>query len=671
MRWILTILLLACLSLSARAETVRYQLTVTQNRINVSGKKSVDFALLVNGGIPAPTLTFKEGDEAEIVVMNHLSNDEVSIHWHGILLPNEMDGVPYVTTPPIHPGQSYTFRFPIRQSGTYWYHSHTNVQEQKGVYGAFIIQPKEKTLSYDREAVLVVSDWSDEDAKTILRNLKKDGDYYQYKKNSVRSIWGALRAGELGTYFYNEWTRMGGMDHSDVGYEAFLINGKRAFEIPEAKPGEKWRLRIINAAASTYFYVALGESPMQVVSADGLDIRPTQANEILIGMAETYDLLFEIPKDMKTEFKATAQDGTGSASAWIGSGEKVPAPTKPRPDLYAPMDHGAHAEHDAHAHHHMMNDLVPLLTVDEIMSPKPTIFPSGSKTHDLKLVLDGDMERYIWHINGKAIHEERNIVIREGEIVRFTFENRTMMHHPMHLHGHFFRVLNRHGDASPLKHTVDVPPHGTRTIEFFANEPGEWMLHCHNLFHLKTGMARVVKYMTFTPKPEVRAHQKHDPHEHDHLYFYGMLEAVTNHGQGRFRLSQTWNELDGRVETRKDNDWDVEGDVFFRRWLGSNFSLQAGYMTFDELHRGAVGFGYRFPMLIHAQFLIDHLAKFRIDAEKRFQWTSHLFSDADLTWRQDHGMEYEVSLMIAPNWNWALGAKFTGNSFGGGVQFQF
>ncbi|MEQ1875707.1 MAG: heavy metal translocating P-type ATPase, partial [Bdellovibrionia bacterium] len=280
----------------AWAKVVHYDLTVTNDPVNLSGNKTVDFSLMVNHSIPAPTLEFTEGDEAEIVVKNGLASEEVSIHWHGLLLPPEMDGVAYVNTPPINPGQSFTFRFKIRQHGTYWYHSHTMVQEQKGVYGAFVIHPKKETIKADKEIVAVLSDWSDENADKIIRNLRKDGDYYQYKKGTVRSWAGAIQFRSLGNFLKNEWNRMGGMDLSDVGYDAFLINGKRDLQLSDAHPGQKIRLRIVNAAGSTYFYISLGQTPMEVISADGVDIDPVFAKELLLGMAETQDVLFEVPE---------------------------------------------------------------------------------------------------------------------------------------------------------------------------------------------------------------------------------------------------------------------------------------------------------------------------------------------------------------------------------------
>ncbi len=705
------------------AKDVRYQLVVTKQSVNLSGKKSVNFALTVNGGIPAPILEFTEGDNAEIIVKNEIPDDELSIHWHGLLLPPEMDGVPYVNTPPIRTGESFTFKFKIRQHGTFWYHSHTNVQEQKGVYGAIVIHPKRKTIHYNKDIVAVLSDWSDEDASNILKNLKKDGDYYLYKKDTIRSWLGAIKANSLSSYLKNEWTRMGGMDLSDVGYDAFLINGKKDIQLSEAHPGDKIRLRIINAAASSYFYVSLGDMPMKVISADGINIKPILANEILLGMAETYDILFEIPDHKNYEFRVTAQDGTGSASGWIGMGEKIAAFKRPKPNIYmsmdhssmdmneAPMDHskminekpkttsmqmgsgpmdhskmGQKTVYENHSEHKMKNkdiSTVSLLTVDEISSNENSELPSSAPIHDVKLVLDGDMERYVWHINGKAIHEDRTLFINTNERVRFTFVNKSMMHHPMHLHGHFFRVINKSKEFSPLKHTVDVAPNMTRVIEFYANEPGEWMLHCHNLYHLKTGMARVVKYSSFVPGSQIAPYQKHDPHLHDHRYFYGSAEASSNHAEGYLRYSNTWDQLEARIEGANingnnftfNNEWDYEADLFYRRWKNRFFNFILGATSFGEDERAVVGFGYLLPMLIETNWLINHEGEFRVDAAKRFQWSSTIFSDIDLTWRPDqkgeHETEIEISLMYSPSWTWAAGAMLTNDSLGAGLEFQF
>ena len=755
LQWIILALMSVGVGFPAVAKTVRYELVVRNEKANLSSKKDVDFALTVNGGIPAPTLEFTEGDDAEILVKNEVAQEEVSIHWHGILLPPEEDGVAYVNTPPIFAGKSRLFKFRIRQSGTYWYHSHTAMQEQKGVYGALIIHPKKKALAYDKDAVVVLSDWSDENADRIIENLRKDGDYYLYKKDSVRSYIGAVGANGLKTHLQNEWTRMGGMDYSDVGYDAFLINGKRSSQLLTAHPGERVRVRIINAGASSYFYVSMG-IPMTVIAADGVDVEPVQAKELLIGMAETYDILVALPEHKNYELRATAQDVTGFSSTWIGmeTAPKIFAPIKPLPDLYASMDHAGHGggsisgmDHSAHSEgapsshsgmdhgkmstapvdhsqmhgHHASHsehgghqpppnkidwsnqadavlrqntasrELEPasrrqpieMLTVDSLKAIQPIIFPKDAKVHDLKLVLGGDMERYIWHINGKAIQQDSLLQINSHEIVRIVLQNETMMHHPMHLHGHFFRVVNDQGERSPLKHTVDVPPHGSRTIEFYANEPGQWMLHCHNLYHMKTGMARIVRYNDYKLTPEMESNAHHDPHHHEHLFNHTQLEASSNHAKAQTRLMRTWDELDFRLESADiegknfsfGKQWETEGDLVYRSWLSNFFSVFGGGSLYDEKGYGTVGVGYTLPLLVRTAVSVNHEGRFRFDAEKRFQWTKNIFSDADFTWRPGWGgqrdSEFEVSLMYGPSWAWAAGLMFTEKSGGIGAQIQF
>lgn len=691
-------------SATAEAKTVQYELVVRKTPVNISGKKTVDFALSVNGGIPAPTLEFIEGDDAEITVRNEIGDgQELSIHWHGLLLPPLEDGVSYVNTPPITAGTSRVFRFKIRQHGTYWYHSHTGLQEQKGVYGAFVIHPKQKQHDYNRDVVAVLSDWTDENADQVLKNLRKDGDYYLYKKDSVRSYSGAVKEGKLGSMLANEWIRMGGMDLSDVGYDAFLINGKISSQLADAKAGDKIRIRIINAAASSYFYVSLADQNMRVISADGIDVEPVNAKEILIGMAETYDILFTVPENKNYELRATCQDVTGFASAWIGSGGKVPAQAKPLPDYYAAMDHGAHhggMDHGSHASHGAMDHskmdhskmshvtpksitrTVESLTVDDLRSIRSTELPTGRNVMDLKLVLGGDMERYVWHFNGKAIHEDRTITIKEGDVVRFTFQNDTMMHHPMHLHGHFFRVLGAHGAFSPLKHTVDVPPHGSRTIEFLADEPGEWMLHCHNLYHMKAGMGRVIKYDGFTPSPEIKSIQNKDPHLHDHFYFDGSVFLGSNKAALDLRVSQMrWSlEFESEAIGSKDEN-EREVQLVYRRWLTNFASVYAGgkfkrhheeSMPKEESEqRGLIGFSYLLPMLIEADFEIDNTGEYSLTLEKRLQWASIFHSDIEATFARNESPEIELNLMYQSNWHWAAGLTWIDHKPGVGAMYRF
>ncbi|MBI1859884.1 MAG: multicopper oxidase domain-containing protein [Deltaproteobacteria bacterium] len=550
-----------------------------------------------------------------------------------------------------------------------------------------------------KDVVAVISDWSDEPGATIIRNLRKDGDYYLYKKGTMRSYWGALKENSLGNFLSNEWIRMGGMDLSDVGYDAFLINGRRESQLVAAKKGETVRVRLINAGASSYFHVGLAGLPFRVIAADGLPVVPIDAREILMGMAETYDLVFQLPDQLSYELRATAQDGTGFASAWIGDGEKRPAPDRAPPSLYEKMEHGhhgghgggskgeygahggvpshgehtTHAEHASHAQHmgHGPDSAMGPVTVDRLENPAPSQFPADSHFTELKLVLNGDMFRYIWHINGRAIFEERNIEVKEGDVVRFIFENQSMMHHPMHLHGHFFRVVTEAGPTSPIKHTVDVPPHGTRVIEFRANEPGLWMLHCHNLYHMHSGMARVVKYMSYEPRTEVLQHAAHDPHNHDHLYTMGSLEGASNHAQLHYRISSTWNEMELRLEARERSGWDGEGDLFLRRWIGNYLSFFAGATTVDRTFRGLLGVSYLLPFLLKTQLSIDTQGEFRLDLARKFQWTSTIFTEVDVTLRQTLESEFEVSLLYGPVWWWAAGLMVTESSVGAGARIQF
>ncbi|RJQ53365.1 MAG: copper oxidase, partial [Nitrospiraceae bacterium] len=419
MRLLSTLLLFLACNPPAYADTVEYDLIVEYKTVNFTGKDVK--ALTLNGGIPGPTLYLNEGDIAKIRVHNRL-DEETSIHWHGILVPNKEDGISYLTTPPIKPGTSREFVFPIKQSGTYWYHSHTNLQEQQGVYGAIVIYPEEKKTRADREYVLVLSDWIDEDPHEVMRTLKRGSDYYMLKRGTVQSIYDAYKKGALTDVFRRSLDRMPPMDVSDVGYDLFLLNGKKELNI-QAKPGEKILLRIINAAAGAYFYLQYAGGPMAVVSADGQDVEPVDLDRVLIAIAETYDVVVTVSDKGSLEFKAAAQDGSGSASAFIGEGERVFAPDIPKPDLYrmhgagnAGMDMG---DHDMH----MMPR--PLPPYKHLRSLRPTALSESDPVRTITLALDGDMERYVWTINGKILSEADPIMIRRGENVRLVFENKS------------------------------------------------------------------------------------------------------------------------------------------------------------------------------------------------------------------------------------------------------
>ncbi|MEH6408002.1 MAG: multicopper oxidase domain-containing protein, partial [Leeuwenhoekiella sp.] len=306
-----------------------YTLTIKEETVNKAGKEVM--GMTVNGTIPGPTIEFTEGEYAIIHVKNEMKV-ETSIHWHGILIPNFYDGVPYLTTPPIKPGETFDYKFLLKQSGTYWYHSHTMLQEQSGVFGSIVINPKEKTLSYDKDLVLMLSDWTNEKPIDVMRTLKRGTEWYNIKKGTATPLNKVIARGAFGAQL-NFWKqRMEGADIADVYYPAFLINGEETVNYPDFKPGEKVRLRIIDGSASTSFWMSFGGETPTLVSADGKDVVPVKKNKTFIAVAETYDFIVTIPQSGKLEFKIFAQDGSGTASAFLGNGETLAAPDVPKPD---------------------------------------------------------------------------------------------------------------------------------------------------------------------------------------------------------------------------------------------------------------------------------------------------------------------------------------------------
>ncbi|HRQ87437.1 MAG TPA: multicopper oxidase domain-containing protein, partial [Bacteroidia bacterium] len=488
--------------LLAQADVREYDLRIAEQRWSPDASLRPVRALTINGSLPGPTLRFREGDVARIRVHNDLKREETSIHWHGLLLPNAQDGVPGVTTPPIKSGGSHTFEFELRHAGTYWYHSHTGLQEQQGVYGSIVVEPRGGvTERADRDEVVVLSDWTLERPEEVMRTLMSGNDWYEFKKGSIQSVLGAARAGELKAFWEREKSRMPAMDISDVAYDAFLANGQRS-HASAARNGEAVRLRFINAGASTYFYLQSATGPLRIVAADGPAVKPIRVNRLLVGMAETYDVLVTVPAKGRWELRATSQDGSGHASVWLGEGEEHPAPDIPRPNLYNMDDHLLAALGDdeevipaTDAAALSAEPERPLSPYARLRSTGPTRFAASLPQRTIPLRLTGDMERYVWSFNGKTMAEDGVIRIKRGEVLRLELVNDTMMHHPMHLHGHFFRILDSRELAdAPLKHTVDLPPMSKRTVEFEADESGDWLFHCHLLYHMHMGMARVFSY---------------------------------------------------------------------------------------------------------------------------------------------------------------------------------
>lgn len=394
MRFIIIITLLAAFggAISASAATVTYALEIAETTLAPAGKEVA--ALTINGGVPGPTLRFREGDTARITVRNRLARETTSIHWHGLLVPNEMDGVPHVTTPPIQPGADHVFEFELRHSGTYWYHSHTGLQEQRGVYGSIVIEPRGgETVAADRDYVVLLSDWTNENPHEVMRTLMRGSDYYAIRKGNAQSLVGAHRAGQLAEYFRREASRMPPMDVSDVYYDAFLLNGKPQQAL-EAKPGETVRLRLINGSASTYFYVHSATGPMTIVAADGPEVKPAQVDRLLMAIAETYDVLVTIPEEGSWELRAIAQDNSGYASLFLGEGAPHPAASMPPPQLYA-MDEmlaaGLSSIDPDMAEEG--NSARPHAPYELLEARDATTLPADAPVREMELRLTGDMVR--------------------------------------------------------------------------------------------------------------------------------------------------------------------------------------------------------------------------------------------------------------------------------------
>ncbi|MBK8712105.1 MAG: multicopper oxidase domain-containing protein [Niastella sp.] len=537
-------------------KTVRYDLYITDTMVNFSGKTKR--AIAVNGQIPMPTLTFTEGDTAEIYVHNEL-NEETSLHWHGLFLPNQYDGVPNLTQMPIMPHTTHLYKFPIIQHGTHWYHSHTGLQEQIGMYGMFIMNKREE-LDIPTLPV-VLSEWADMKPEEIHRSLHNATDWFAIKKGTTQSYAEAISTGHLKTKLTNEWKRMNAMDVSDVFYDKFLINGKNQNEQPQFKAGDKVRLRIANGGASSYFWLTYSGGKITVVATDGNDVEPVEVDRLIIAVSETYDVIVTIPENMSYEFLVTPEDRTKSASLWLGSGMKMPATKLPKLKYFAGMkmmnqmmkmngdldpasmgdmqmsnqimdmntvmypevtgeeaskkikdkiNTGDHNHSMQMPNNNSMQGMNMEAETPDLVTLNYTMLKATEKTNlpnapvkELKFNLTGNMNRYVWSLDNKVVSESEKILIKKGENVRIVLYNNSMMRHPMHLHGHDFRLLNEQGDYAPLKNIIDIMPMERDTIEFAANVYGDWFFHCHILYHMMSGMGRVFTYENQPANPEI------------------------------------------------------------------------------------------------------------------------------------------------------------------------
>jgi len=511
-------------------------MTVARTAFSVGGRSG--HAVAINGTIPAPLIRLKEGQNVRITVENRLTDEDTSIHWHGFIVPFQMDGVPGISFPGIRPGQSFTYEFPIKQSGTYWYHSHSGLQEQLGHYGPIIIDPAgPDPVVYDREHVIVLSDWTFMHPHMLFTRLKQEGGFFNRNKRTLSD----KMSGKPDPLSPADATMFAGMrmdptDISDVTAAAYtyLINGHSPAENWTGlfRPGERVRLRIINAAAQSIFNIRIPGLKLTVVATDGIDIRPVEVDELQIGNAETYDLIV-VPENRPYSLVAEGIDRSGMGVATLAPGEGMRAavpPLRERPTLsmmdMGMMDHSAHGSGGSGmSMNHNMRDkskvafqvgpgvdmIAPMpmdrsgdpgiglenvghkvLTYKDLVSLKPNT-DKRVPTRRIDIHLTGNMERFMWSMDGEKLSENPEPYrFARNERVRLRLINDTMMTHPMHLHGHFFEIVNGNPGHQPLKHTVRVLPGGFIDLDLTADAPGDWAFHCHLLYHMHAGMMRVV-----------------------------------------------------------------------------------------------------------------------------------------------------------------------------------
>ncbi len=531
-----------------------FDLIIAESPVNFTGKPRM--ATTINGSIPAPTLRWREGDTVTIRVTNRLAED-TSIHWHGIILPYQMDGVPGISFRGIPPGETFTYRFKVAQTGTYWYHSHSGMQEQTGMYGAIIIDPAgDDPIRADRDYVVQLSDWTDEDPMRVFDKLKMQSDYYNFNQPTAVDFFrdvsrDGLKVALDKRKMWNEM-RMSPTDLADISAYTYtyLVNGTTTAGNWTGlfRSGEKVRLRLINSGAMTFFDVRIPGLKMTVVQADGQDVEPVTVDEIRIGVAETYDVIVE-PKDEAYTVFAQSMDRTGFARGTLavrkGLAAPVPAVDKPEwltmEDMMgamgggmagmnhgsmAGMDHGSmagmdyggmamavpssqvrHAKTEYGASTDMRVDM-PRTSLDDpgiglrnngrrVLTYADLHTISGpidprGAEREIELHLTGNMERYTWSLDGLAFGSSTPVHFRYGERLRVILHNDTMMTHPMHLHGMWSELENPDGQFQVRKHVINVQPAQRISFLVSADAPGRWAWHCHLFLHMHAGMFREV-----------------------------------------------------------------------------------------------------------------------------------------------------------------------------------
>jgi FtsP/CotA-like multicopper oxidase with cupredoxin domain len=560
----------SALALATAARAAEYRLVVDEATVTIEGRAAQ--AIAINGSVPAPTLRFKEGEEAVVHVTNRLA-EPTSIHWHGLILPAREDGAPgFSGFQAIQPGETYTYRIPIKQNGTYWYHSHSAGQEQAGMYGAIVIEPRDApAVRADRDHVVVFSDFTRERPDAILRNLKADHGYYNPRQAHGGRLLprrAQVRPGRRGRRPQSLGRDADGRHRPRRRQRLHLPDqrqGTAGGRDPAVPPGERVRLRFVNASAMSYLDLRIPGLKMTVVAADGRDVQPVAVDEIRMAVAETYDVIVEPTEERAYALMAEPLDRSGFALATLAPREGLRAPTperRPRALLTmadmgahggghgdphaghaAPpaggMDHSAHVGMDHSAHAGMDHSAPPgeragcarcrrslrpharaarrlpagergggrhrrlrpaarlgrglpagvkVLSYADLKPLKPQT-DTRAPSREIVVRLTGDMNRYVWTLNGKKFSEADPVRLTYGERVRLTFVNETMMAHPMHLHGMFFQAeTGPDGATLPDKHVLSVEPGKTASVLLSADAPGEWAFHCHLLFHMSAGM---------------------------------------------------------------------------------------------------------------------------------------------------------------------------------------
>lgn len=625
-RKLLPVSVFLCVGCSLQAQkVVRYDLYAKDTVVTYAGKEK--HAIAVNGQIPMPTLTFTEGDTAEIVLHNVL-HENTSLHWHGVQLPNKEDGVPMLTQQPVQPGETHTYRFPVKQNGAYWYHSHSGFQEQIGMYGSIVFLKRPGDLTFrpgidDLPAVsLTLSEWTNTHPHQVQRMLATGNDWGAIRKNTVQSYWEAIRKRHFKTKFVNEWKRMEAMDVSDVYYDKFLINGQEESQLSGFRAGDRVRFRISNAGGSSYFWLTYAGGKITVVGNDGNDVVPVEVNRLIIGVSETYDVVVTIPESgISYELLATPEDRSGSASVFVGEGIRQLASRLPRLEYFEGMQ--------------MMNDMMKMngdmhdmgmdmslqrMDMNAVMYPElSTQIPAGEMNHEghvtttgelvtlnygmlqapqkttlnpespvreLRFELTGNMNRYVWSMDNKVLSESDKIPVKKGEILRITLYNNSMMRHPMHLHGFDFRLLNEKGEYAPLKNVMDIMPMETNVIEFEANTEGDWFFHCHILYHMMAGMNRVFEVGNYQNPllPDKAKAYKHLQRESNMLHFMAQNDFATNGNDGEAMLQNARWSLGTEWRLGYNNRHGYEVETHVGRYVGKMQWLMP-FVGFDWRYR--------------------------------------------------------------------------------------